>query len=250
MDFIPFEICGPRGVDAKVKKPPILDLADVNLSHYRSTADYEHGLHFTGLPTPYVTGHDFTEGKTISLGSTDMIGFPNPQSQVGFLEFQGLGLTQLSGRLKEKEAMMAALGARLLSAEKRAAETAETAAIHRSGENSVLASIAVAASMAITKSINWCLMWAGIQAEGKVELNTEYLATGMTSQDLTAIVGAWQAGAISTATLYDNLQRGEIARQGVTFEEEEQAIADDGPPLGVLPPAPVPGPTPAPPPSA
>lgn len=234
MLYIPFLVCGPMGVDFAVKKPPILDLADVNLSHYQSTADYEHGLHFTGLPTPYVTGHTFEPGQTVALGSTDMLAFRDPQSQVGFLEFKGEGLKQLSNRLLEKENMMAALGARLLVAEKRAAETAETAAIHRSGENSVLASLAIAASMAITQSINWALEWAGLTPDAKVELNTDYLVSGLTAGDLTALVATWQAGGIAKSTLYDNLQRGEIARQNVSFEDEEAEIALEGPPLGVL----------------
>jgi hypothetical protein len=234
MDFIPLLICGPMGVDACVQKPPILDLADVNISHYRTTADYEHGLHFTGLPTPIVTGHQFSDGETFALGSTTVKGFPNPDARATFLEFQGTGLTQLSKRLDEKEAMMAALGARMLAAEKRAAEAAETAAIHRAGENSVLGSLANAASAAISKALNWCLQWAGVQAEAKVELNTDYLPTGLSAQEVTALVAAWQAGAISHRTLHDNLLRGEVARQGVDFDEEKSEIESEGPKLGAM----------------
>ena len=232
--FIPFLMCGPMGVGAEIEKPPILDLANVNLSHYKTSADYEHGLHFTGLPTPVVSGHTFDTGDKLALGSTSAIGFPSADAKAYYLEFQGQGLSHLSKRLEEKEAMMAALGARMLAAEKRQVETAETAAIHRSGENSVLASLAIAVSGALSKALGWCGMWAGVQEEVEVELNTDYLPSGMTPQELTALVGAWQAGGISAATLYENLQRGEIARQGVEFEDEKAAIEEEGPKPGAM----------------
>lgn len=234
MGYIPFLICGPMGVDVNVAKPPMLDLVNVNLSHYRTTADYEHGLHFTGLPTPVVTGHQFGDNEEFALGSTVVKAFPNADAQAFFLEFQGTGLQQLSKRLEEKEAMMAALGARMLAAEKRQAETAETAAIHRSGENSVLASLANAAGQALTKALEWCSLYDGLTAEAKVELNTDYLPSGMTAQELTALVAAWQGGAISHLTLLDNLARGEIARQGVTPEQEIDEIKKEGPALGTM----------------
>lgn len=234
MNFIPFAITGPMGIDADVAKSPILDLANVNLSHYRSTADYEHGLHFTALPTPIVTGHTFDTGETMALGSSKVKAFDNPQAKAFFLEFQGEGLSNISKRLEEKEQMMVSLGARMLASQQKGVEAAETAAIHRSAENSVLASLSNGASAAISKALTWCAMWVGVQEPVKVELNTDYLPTGMSAQELTSMVDSWQKGAISHETLYDNLQRGEIAQQGVSFEDEQARLELEGPPLGLM----------------
>jgi hypothetical protein len=46
----------------------------------------------------------------------------------------------------------------------------------------------------------------------------------MSAQELTALIGSWQSGAISSQTLFDNLQDGEIIAQGVTFEVEQERI--------------------------
>jgi hypothetical protein len=35
-----------------IDEPPLIDLVDKNVAHYQVNADYRHGLHFTGLPTP------------------------------------------------------------------------------------------------------------------------------------------------------------------------------------------------------
>lgn len=227
---IPFIVCGPLGVTTDMAKPPIEDLADVNLSHYRTTADYEHGLHFTGLPTPVVTGHRFETNEVFALGSTQIKAFPNPDSKAFFLEFEGEGLKQLAARLAEKEEMMVALGARLLAKEKRAAEAAETAAIHRAGENGVLASLANSASSAISMVMTWCVMWSSPTSEPVVvQLNTDFMPAGLNAGRLTALVKAWQSGAMSWETLYDNLQRGEIARTGVDAETERDLIDMEAP---------------------
>lgn len=234
MRYIPLAIGGPRGMEVDVCKPPILDLVNVNLSHYRTTADYEHGLHFTGLPTPFVIGHSFADDEKIALGSTVFHAIATSGADVKFLEFTGQGLGALSKRLEEKEQMMAALGARMLANEKRQVEAAETAAIHRAGESSVLASLANAASSILTQALKWQAAFARAEsAEVAVTLNTDYMPAGMTAQDMTALVQAWQSGAISKDTLLDNMQRGEILPQGRTIEEEK-ALIDADPALGVI----------------
>ena len=43
------------------------EIIAVNLDHYRLNADYKHGLHFTALPTAWLSGFD-TE-KTFKIGS-------------------------------------------------------------------------------------------------------------------------------------------------------------------------------------
>jgi hypothetical protein len=50
LDFIPFVF------DPESGKPPLLDLVDMNLSHYRTMADLEHGRHYTALPDSLGSG--------------------------------------------------------------------------------------------------------------------------------------------------------------------------------------------------
>jgi hypothetical protein len=223
---IPFEFFGVRDNTPCVDKPPLLDLVDVNLSHYRTTADYEHGLHFTGLPTPVVTGY-YSDDKSASLriGSGTAWLLPDPQSKAFYLEFTGQGLGELREALRSKEAMMATLGARILAPEKRAAEAAQTANIHRSSENSVLASIAQSISVGLTHVMEWLRDWSNITGDVKVELNRDFIPNSMTAQDVDSLVKSWQSGAISHQTLFDNLVAGDIIAQDTSFDDEMERIA-------------------------
>jgi hypothetical protein len=50
----------------------------------------------------------------------------------------------------------------------------------------------------------------------------------MGAEELNALVRAWQAGAISHQTLYEDLQRGEIAPVDRSFEDEKYLIEEAG----------------------
>lgn len=222
---IPFEFFGVRDNRPNVDKPPLLDLVDVNLSHYRTTADYEHGLHFTGLPTPVVTGfYSDDQSAQLRIGSGTAWLLPDPAAKAFYLEFSGQGLSELREALRSKESMMATLGARILAPEKRTAETAQTAAIHRAGENSVLASIAQSISIGLTHCLEWMANWSGIAGDVRIEINRDYIPQSMTHQDVAELVKSWQAGAISHQTLFDNLVKGDIIRPEVSFDDEKERI--------------------------
>lgn len=240
LPFIPFLFVGVDGVDFEVDDPPLIDLCDLNLAHYNVTADYEHGCHFTGLPTAWIAGYTAPmdgNGKPIAssfyIGSPTVWTFSDPNAKAEYLEFTGQGLTALKDNLDRKESQMAVLGARMLAAEKKQAETATTAAIHRTGENSILSGIAISLSLAITRALEIFRDWAGGAGEVKYDLNRDFLPVPMEPAQLTALVSAWQAGALSTEDLFDNLQRGDVINSEKTLEEQQAEIAATPPPLPV-----------------
>ncbi len=218
---IPFVFFGPKGTRSQPDKPPLLDLVNVNLSHYRSTADFEHGAHFTGLPTPVVTGHRLEEGEGLSIGAGEAWVLPSPEARAGYLEFSGQGLDALMRALDRKEAQMAAIGARMLAPEKRAAEAAETLAIRRGGENSVLAALARAVSEGLTRALAILRDWGGASGPVSLSLNRDYLPFAMTAEQLKAHVAAWQAGALSEESLFQALKQGEVIPEALSFEDEQ-----------------------------
>jgi len=222
---IPFEFFGVRDNTPRVDKPPLLDLVDVNLSHYRTTADYEHGLHFTGLPTPVVTGfYSDDQSAQLRIGSGTAWLLPDPAAKAFYLEFTGQGLSELREALRAKESMMATLGARILAPERKVSETAQAAAIHQAGENSVLASIAQSISIGLTHCMEWMANWAGVPGPIAVEVNRVYLPNSLTYQDVQALVQSWQAGAISHETLFSNLVKGDVIASDVSFQDEMERI--------------------------
>lgn len=237
MDFLPFQFMGPTSTNWNICEPPLADLVEVNLSHYRVNADYEHGCHFTGLPTPVISGYTAeNQNEKFYIGSLSAWVFPNPSAKASYLEFTGQGLQCLRLNLEDKKKEMAVLGARMLEAEPSAQQSANTAAIHRGGEQSMLASIAETVSSAIERMLKWFCGFAEASADDvKFKLNKDFFPMPMDSLTLTAIVAAWQNSAISYEIMVDNLKQGEVIPMDAKPEDIQAAIKANPPPTQDVP---------------
>jgi len=78
-----------RGIRAGCGSRPLEDIIAVNLDHYRLDADFKHGLHFTALPTAWVSGFD--KAASLRIGSSSAWVSETPGATAGFLEFTGRG---------------------------------------------------------------------------------------------------------------------------------------------------------------
>ena len=226
LTFIPFQFIGPTSVTPAIEKSPMVDIVDVNLSHYRTSADFEHGAHVTALPTPWVSGAEPKDGKPFPIGSDTAWVLPDPQARAGMLEFRGDGLKTLERSLSVKQEQMASLGARLIESRKAVAETAEALRLAMSGDHSVLASMASTFDQAMTHVLRWHADWSGADTTAiTFAANKDFFEARLTAQEAQALVGTWQAGGISFETLFWNLQAGEWIEPGRTIEQERALIA-------------------------
>lgn len=224
LDRIPFVFFNTTNIISAVEKPPLLDLIDVNFSHYRNSADLEHGRHFCGLPTPWAAGFPATSELTIGSGVAWVT--DNPQAKAEYLEFTGQGLQALEKALAEKEEKMAALGARMLEQPKKAGEAADTVRLRTSGQTSSLQSIADTASAGLTELLRIHAWWAGQDDTSEIrgQLNRDFMDADMPAETMKALLLMFQSNAISAETLYYNLQKGEVARPGIDFAQEQNDI--------------------------
>lgn len=228
MQEIPFVFVGAEDTGPKIQKPPLLDLINVNLSHYMTSADLEHGAHFTGLPTAWVAG--FPEDATLKIGSETAWITSDPSAKAGFLEFTGQGLSALESRLKAKEQQMAALGSRMLEAPRSGVEAAESIRLRQSGENSALVGIAESLSDALTSAVKWMVYMLSKPYENlRLTINTDFTSYRLSAQELLALFQTYQGGGMSFDTFMYNLEAGEILPPGRTAEDEFGLIESEGP---------------------
>jgi hypothetical protein len=219
LDYIPFVI------DQDVDDPPLIDLVYANLSHYQMSSSYENGCFRCGIPQPWISGYTAeTGGEKLSIGANTAWVFSDPQAKVGYLEFTGSGLGSLENNLTRKEQMMAVLGARMLSADKKGVEAADTAAIYRSGENSVLAGVSRMLSKQISKALSIMDTWIGGNGDATIQLNTDFFEKSLTPQEATAYIQLIQSGTCSHEAIFDNMQIKGFYPDELTFEEEQARI--------------------------
>ena len=251
LPLIPFVFHGPRHSLPEIDKIPLADIIAVNLDHYRLNADYKHGMHFTALPTAWVSGFD--KASTLRIGSSTAWVAETPGATAGFLEFHGQGLSTFERAMDRDEQLMAVLGTRMLESRKRVGETAAAIELRQSGENSILNTVSLSISSSLTQVLRWVYWWNSTEHFPDdigpdlvlATLNTDFSITGMSALEITALVAAWKAGAISQSTMLDLFRAGEVIAPGRTNEEEINLLATQKPPTAPVGPsgrAPAPAP--------
>lgn len=208
LDHIPFVYVNPFDTTCTIFDPVILNVAQINISHFKSVVDVEHGTHFTALPTPIISG-DFStdvEGE-VSIGSTTPWQLTEG-STATYLEFQGTGLASIEKRIESKEMQMAAVGSKLL-ADKKGVEAAESLRIRGAAESSALVNLVNAMESAMVQILEHYNMWFN-DAPVEFTMSRDFSGGLLSAQDMTALMNLYLNGTISQETFLENMYEGEI----------------------------------------
>ena len=226
LDFIPFQFVGADNNDPGIDDPPLLDLANLNIAHYRNSADFEEMVYLLGQPTPWFSGLTEKWVKEvwkdgIALGSRAAIPLPMG-AQAGLLQVSESQLALEALAQKERQAV--ALGAKLVE-QKQVQRTATEANQEEASEASTLQTAAQNVSAAYTKCIEWLGVFVGFvpNDEQKYELNTDFEISRMTVEGRKQLLAEWTGGAISYTEYREILRRAGIA---TLDDEEAQAEID------------------------
>lgn len=241
LDFIPFRFVGSRNNDANIDDSPLYALAQVNVAHFRNSADYEDSVFFSGQAQPWISGlseewRDHLEAqKSLYIGSRSPLLLPEGGA-FGFSQPQPN--TLVFEAMEQKEKQMVALGARLLD-QNAVQVTATQSDNDREASTSVLSMCVANTSEAYQTAIGWCAMLLGKslsqdQIQGLYKINQDYSRVAIDAQAVAAMISAWQTGVIAKPDL-----RAYLRSEGVlAVERTDQEIDDDleaqGPALGTV----------------
>jgi hypothetical protein len=215
---IPFVFVNPVDLGMTVRKSPILDLVDANLSHFLLESEYSTALFFSAQPTPVITGWREDLPGTFRYGGGNMWLLPEGCT-ANILEFRGHGLGPLENAITAKERQIAELGARLVQNASTGPETAEAARIRQHSQTSVVSSIARTVSDGLQAALEIACWWS--MAEGKVscELNQDYIDVVMAPQLLSEIVRATQADLMTRRDAVWNMVQRELTEPGRSVDQ-------------------------------
>lgn len=222
LDEIPFMFVGSENNDSNVDNPNLYDLADINIAHYRNSADYEEACFVVGQPTPVLVGvtEDWVNKVlkgVVAFGSRG--GIPLPAGADAKL-LQAEERTMIKEAMDAKEDQMKALGAKLVQP-KDVQKTATESRIDSASESSVLGTIAKNVSAAYLWALEWCGLFAGVGESGiEFKLNDDFDMSAMTVEQQNAVVANWQKGALTFPEM-----RAVLRKAGQATEDDKQAEA-------------------------
>lgn len=230
-DYIPFMFVGSKNNDATIDDSPLADIADVNIAHYRNSADYEESCFITGQPSLFIT-HSLSPEQWLEY---------NPMGvKLGSREGHVLGesgsatLLQASPNnlvleaMRAKEAAMVMIGARIIT-DRGGNETAEGARIRFASENSVLGDLVHNLSEAIEMCIYWCGEFMGVPADDvEFKINDEFYDKNVDPQIIMSMIQLLDRDLIGEADIFDRLKAGGLIDSDRTLDmvKEERGLAN------------------------
>ena len=124
-----------------VSKPPLLDIAYLNLAHFQRQADLIHSLHVASQPMLVMEGYD-DQTKDLAI-SVNYAMATQPGNKVYYVEPTSSAFDAQSAEIKELQMQMATLGISTLSQQKFVAESADARRLDRVDTNSMLAMVSM-----------------------------------------------------------------------------------------------------------
>jgi len=233
IDFIPFVSITSEKLSIDPVNPPLLDLADINISHWYLNVERRNALHFVGFPSIYGVGIQKRANEEVKLGAGTINIFDNPQAKLDFLQLSAEGLGSVEKALEEKKNAMLALGAKILAPESASQISENTMQMKTAGQRAIIIQIADTVSRGIEKALGFMSSWIGENADIKFQLNTDYNLSEMNPQMLAQIYVGRQMGRLRDEDVFYNLKGGEIIDSTVTLEEYLAGIESQNPLSGV-----------------
>jgi len=229
-DEIPLVVMGAVDVGVDVGEIPLKGVARAAIAAYRLDADYRYQLYMSGQETLFVTGVSAAERPSL-LGAGVIVSLPL-EATATYVGPRGSGIAAHRTAIADEADNAARAGARLFSDRpKSGVESGDALKLRFAGETATLTSISQSAAQGLERALKWAAQFVGADPdEVVVTPNLSFVDATLSASDALALVQVWQTGAISKQTLYDNLQRGEIASSERTLEEEEALIEDEMPP--------------------
>ncbi|MFX7059951.1 DUF4055 domain-containing protein [Acinetobacter baumannii] len=227
--YIPFTFVGAVDNSEEIKKPPLLALANLNLAHYRDSADFQESVFYMGQPQYYVSGVNwqwFDEAKARGIYVGAKVLLPLPEN--GKLGIEQANPNTLSREaMKDKWNQMKELGARLIE-KGSAAKTATEANNDDAVQHSVLSLCVVNMNEALSMALRWCAKYviANVDALNKddlmFEISQEFNKQGYLAELARQLFEAALQGRSSFKSWWEYNQTGMFPKQ--KYEDELQNV--------------------------
>ena len=226
---IPLIIAGTYSNDPDVDAAALYDIAEINIGHYRNSADYEEGIFLNGQPMLHIdvgtmsaTEFDKLNPNGIEVGARR--GIATTGGGTAAL-LQAASNSAAHEAMKHKEDQMISIGARMIESGGQA-ETAEAARIKHAGDNSVLTNIVQNASEAIEVALGWVGMFMGVNSEPTFVINDDFYDKSIDPQTLMAKIQLLDRGVIAKTDLRLTLRKaGEIEREDDEIDADAESTS-------------------------
>jgi hypothetical protein len=208
-----------RGV--LISQPGLLDIANLNITHYQRQSDLIHALHIAAMPTLVLEGYS-QDSSEATIGVNYALGM-EPGHKAYYVQSDATSFEAQMAELQSLEGQMSTLGITKLFGQKFVAESAEAKRIDQAQSNSVLAIISQELESALNQAFKLAAQYVGLEPP-VITIDRDFDYYRLIGQDVAVLAQLNESGKISDETLLKILQHGEILPEDVKIADELERI--------------------------
>ena len=222
---IPFAVAYSNRVGVLESRPPLADIAELNLKAYQVQSDLDNQLHISAVPMLAIYGFP-QSAEEISAGPGEAMAClklhaANTSNRRQQLRRAVPRLDQIASQINE-------LGLAAVLGQKLSAETAEAKRIDRSQGDSTMMVIAQQMQDLIDNCLGFHAQYMQQSQAGSSFINRDFLTTRLEPQEIQSLLQLYTAGTITQETLLNQLSAGEVLGDEFDVEEEIEATQTGG----------------------
>lgn len=222
---IPFDPIGSKNNDMEIDEPPFTGLSNLNIAHFRNSADYEASVFFVGQVTPWFSGMTqdwmdeyYPDGK-IPFGSGVTLQGP-PDSEATLLQGQPNMIAFEAMTHKEKQ--MFAIGAKIVDKDQKVEKKEAEIENESAAQKSVLMTIKNNLELALFRAVQRAGALLGIEVTKEnttIELNGNFDLSRMNAAEVMSYSDAYQKGEIT----FGEMRAGRRRQGSASISDDEEA---------------------------
>ena len=227
LDKIPFSVAYANRLNIMESRPPLEDIAELNLKTYQIQSDLDNILHVSCVPMLAFFGFP-SAAEEVSAGPGEAIAFP-ADGRAEYIEPKGTSFDNQFKRLEQIAGQINELGLSAVLGQKLSAETAEAKRLDRSQGDSTMMVIAQNMQDMIDNCLQFHAQYLGnTTAAGSSYVNRDFLGARLDPQEVGSLLQLYTAVTITQETLLNQLSEGEVLGDEFDVDAELEATANAG----------------------
>jgi hypothetical protein len=238
LKYVPFVPVYGKRTGFLTGKPPLIELAHLNVKHWQSQSDQDTLLHVARVPILVRTGiQDSIDAngqpikKELTIGAAAAVDLPR-DATLTFCEHTGAAIGAGKTSLDDLKDEMRQAGAEMLVM-KPGNSTRIEAAADNDKSMCALRRVALGLQDALNQALQIMADWVGEATGGHVTLFTDFGALSLEAA-VADLVSLQQGGITSKETTFKEAQRRGVISADVDYAEEQDRIQAEGPALGMM----------------
>jgi hypothetical protein len=218
IDRVPVVTVYSNRLATLTSRPPLLEVANLNIAYAQRFCDYHHTIHVGAQPILVLKGFDEDAGRPIGLSVNTAVLLP-PDGDAMYVEPTAAAYDSQLRCLQTMEEQISQLGINTLAKQNLTNAAAEAKRLDRIDSDSIMAIISEDLARAIHEVMQIAAKYAGREPPESVTIPQDYENRLIDGNQITAYLQLFMQGAIDQETLLRILQEGEVLPNYIDVDE-------------------------------